>query len=222
MLKTLNFYNLVKKSFWKWAIKLCLLQLKFLEQDAKEERFKALHEKLNLWDYIDKYSYSSNTFKALHYIKYQKEFPIINIAYTLNDKNFDNCLVSIISILKNSKFESINIILLYNDAIQIDLEKVNKLKEIHSFTLYNIQISNSQFKNFPFSSLRKEETWYRYILADKFHNLDRILYLDCNTIVRKSLLPLLELNMNHKLIAGVEDILFSKNKAKNLKNSKLH
>ena len=128
----------------------------------------------------------------MHYIKYQKEFPIINIAYTLNDTNFDNCLVSIISILKNSIFESINIILLYNDAIQIDLEKVNKLKEIHSFTLYNIQISNSQFKNFPFSSLRKEETWYRYILADKFHNLDRILYLDCNTIVRKSLLPLLE------------------------------
>ena len=214
ILKTKKLYNLVKESFWKWAIKLCLLQLKLSEQDSKEELFNILHEKFNSWEYIDKYSYSSNIYKAFHYIKYQKDFPTINVAYSINKKNLDNCLVSIISLLKNSEFENINIILLYNDANQVDLEKVNKLKEIRSFILYILQVSNSQLKNFPFSSLRKEETWYRYLLADEFPNFERILYLDCNTIVRNSLLSLWELNMNNKLIAGVEDIFFSKDKAK--------
>ena len=121
-----------------------------------------------------------------------------------------------ISILKNSEFEDINIIILYNDICQEDLEKVNKLKKIRLFTLYNLHVSDSQFKDFPFSFIRKEKTWYRYMLADKFPNFERILYLDCNTIIRKSLLPLWELNMNNELIAGVEDIFFSKDKAKNL------
>lgn len=51
-------------------------------------------------------------------------------------------------------------------------------------------------------------------MAEKFPNIDKILYLDSDTIVRKSLLPLWEINLNDKLIAAIEDVSKSKDKAK--------
>ena len=95
-------YNLVKESFWKWALKLCIIQLKYIDNNLKEYVYNILHEKLNLWDYIENSSPSSNRYKALHYLKFQKKFPIINIAYVLNRKNTNLIILSLISLLKNS------------------------------------------------------------------------------------------------------------------------
>jgi lipopolysaccharide biosynthesis glycosyltransferase len=214
-------FNLVKESFWKWALKLCLLQLKYLDNNLKEYLYKILHEKLNSWDYIEKSSPFSNRYKALHYLKFQKNFPRINIAYIFNKNHINLILLSLFSLLKNSEYEIITIILLYNKISQFDLQRINELKEIRSFTLLSLYVSDELFIDFPLTDWTGKELWYKYILADKFSDLDKILYLDCHTIIRKSLLPLWEINMNNKLIAAVEDISFSRDKAKkaNLKDN---
>ena len=214
-------YNLVKESFWKWALKLCIIQLKYIDNNLKEYVYNILHEKLNLWDYIENSSPSSNRYKALHYLKFQKKFPIINIAYVLNRKNTNLIILSLISLLKNSEFEMLNIILLFNDINQFDLQRINELKQIRFFSLQILYISDELFIDFPIKDWKTKELWYKYILADKFSELDKILYLDSHTIIRKSLLPLWEIDMNNKLVAGVEDISFSKDKAKkaNLKDN---
>ena len=220
-LEAKSLYNLVKESFWKWALKLCLLQLKYLDNNSKEYLYNILHEKLKVWDYIEKSSPLSNRYKALHYLKFQKAFPRINIAYAFNRQNLNLILLSLFSLLKNSQYEIINIILLYNDITEYDLQRINELKYIHSFNLIPLYIPNDLFIDFPFTDWAGKELWYKYILGDKFSDLDKILYLDCHTIIRKSLLPLWEINMNDKLIAAVEDISFSKDKAKkaNLKDN---
>ena len=67
----------------------------------------------NLINYMINFPPTSNEFKALHYIKYHDTFPTINIAYVINHYLFDLCVVSILSLLINSEYENLNIILLY-------------------------------------------------------------------------------------------------------------
>ena len=211
-------YNLFKESFWKWVIKLSIIHLKIYDNSSKEYIFRILHENFNIWDYIDNSSPLSNQYRALHYIKYQKVFPTINIAYAINRENFQLCLISVISVLKNSEFENINIILLYNDnnIVVRDLQKINELKIIHSFSLQILYISDEQIIDFPLPNLNSKEAILKFILANKFPNIDKMLYLDCSTIILKTLLPLWEINIESKLIGAVEDISFSKEKAKKL------
>lgn len=212
-LKKLGLYDLMRESFWEWAINSFILQLKHLDNISKEYLYNSLHKKFKCLDYIDNSPPSSNRYRAIHYIKYQNEFPTINIAYAVNNLYFSSFLTSLTSILKNSEYENLNIIILYNDINQIDLFKINELKEIRFFTLQTIFIPDDLIKHFSFIYFQTKENWYRYILADKLPNIDKILYLDCNTIIRKSLLALWELDMKDKIIGSVEDISFSKDKA---------
>ena len=197
-LEKIGLYFLVKESFWKWVFNICIFQLKNLNKNLQAHFYNILHEKLNFWNYIESYPPSSNLYKALHFIKFQKTFPTINIAYAFN-RNYKNLiLLSLVSLLKNAQYESINIILISNEITQFDLQQINELKEIYTFTLRTIYVSDELFIYFPLFDGKRKEIWYKYILADKLSDLDKILYLDCNTIIRKSLLPLWEINMNNK------------------------
>lgn len=211
-----DLYHMVKESFWNWVIKLCIIQLKHLDKDSKGNLFKILHKKFNEWDYIDFSPRSSNRYRALHYIKYQNEFPTINIVYMTNNTDFNICLTSLVSLLINSPFENLNIILLYNDINLFELQKINQLKEIRSFNLQTFNVSDYQINANPeFNIITLINILYQ------FTDINKILYLSSNTIVRKSLIPLLEINMNDKLVASVEDISLSKDKANkiNLENN---
>ena len=188
-------FELVKESFWEWALSLSIIQLKTLNQESKVILYKILHKKLNLWDYVEKSPKASNRYRAINYIKQQEDFPTINIAYSTNHNFFKLCLISILSLLVNSEYENINIILLYNNIKQSDIRKLNELKEIRFFTLQTLYIEENEFNNYPLAEWLTKETWYRYILADKFPNIDKILYLDSDTIIRKSLLPLWGINL---------------------------
>ena len=214
-------FDLFKESYWRYVIHFNLNQLKYLGYKSKSILYNILHQKIKLWDYIDDSPQNSNVFWALHYLKNYDVFPTINIAYATNEEFFNLCLVSILSLLKNSEYENINIILLYNNLTYSDITKINELKIIRNFTFETVYISNDEFINYPLTQRTSKEIWYRTILADKFPNIDKILYLDSDTIIRKSLLPLWEVNLDDNLIAAVEDISMSKYKAKkhNLKDN---
>lgn len=224
-LKKFGLYDLLKESFWKWAINLCFIQLKNLNNNSKEYLFNLLHEKFNLWDYIDKSPVSTTRYRALHYLKYQKVFPTINILYIISNKNFNFFLVSLVSILKNSAYENFNIILFYNDDAQIDLQKINLLKTIRSFTLQILHVSDEHFKDFQLTECPTNEDRFPLFSLIKFFcensNFDKIIYISSNTIIRKSLLYLLEINMDNKLVAGTKEFSFSKDDSKqiNLKDN---
>ena len=213
-LENKDLFKLVSKNFWKWAFDFYINQLKTLDKESKECFYNILHRKLNIFDYFDEYPKSSKKYKALNYIKYNNAFPTINILYIINKYTFNFFLVSLVSLLENSEYEYLNIILLYNDNFKIKLNKVNKLKRIRTFTLYTHTISGIQFHQQFSSSTNK--ILFLNILVTKFTNINKVLYLDCKTIIRKTLLPLWEINMKKKLIAAVEDISFSKDKAKNI------
>ena len=71
-----------------------------------------------------------------------------------------------------------------------------------------MNISDKYCKNNPYL-----EIGFFLNVLYKISNIDKVLYIRMNTIIRKSLLPLWEINMNNILISGVEDILLFKCKA---------
>ena len=223
-LKKFHLYHLYKKSFYKWVIQLCLAQLKRLNIDSKEYLFNILHKKFNSLDYINDFSPSSNRYIALHYIKYQKIFPTINIVFLIDKKNFKLCLISIVSILKNSEYENINFILLYNDIGFINFHEVNKLKKIRYFDFQTLYIPNIHYKYFPTKKGERKTISFSINLMNYFlyylSNINKVLYLSCNTIVRKSLLFLWEIDLKNKLIGAVGNFSFNKENVNkiNLKN----
>ena len=216
-LKRYKIYDLYKNSFWEWALSLCLIQLKTLSDDAKKYLFGILHNKFNSeWECIDNSNIASGRSKGLRYIKANKEFPTINIAYSTNKKFLNLCLVSIASVLKNSTYENINVILLHTELTDEDIQKINELNTIRKFNLITYHVDNNQFKDYPLV-WTTQETWYRCILPKEFTDMDKILYLDVDTVVRKSLLDLWSIDLGKNLIAAVEDVSNSLDNSEHLK-----
>ena len=204
-LQKAHLYNLLKGSFRIMIIKLFINQLKLLEVNSKQYFYNILHKKLNLWSDLDYSQFSSNIYKALHYAKYQKNFPTINILYIIDGNYLKVFLISIISVLINSEYENINFIVFYNNINPKELKKINELKYIRFFTAQIMNISDKYCKNNPYL-----EIGFFLNVLYKISNIDKVLYIRMNTIIRKSLLPLWEINMNNILISGVEDILLFK------------
>ena len=222
-LKKLNLYHLVKKSFWKWVVQFCITQLKNIDKDSKEYLYKILNKKFNYWNYVFNSSPSDNNYIALNYIKHHKFFPTINIVYLTNYKNFIFCLTSIISILKNSQYENINFILLCNNISYDDLQEINKLKKIRSFSLHILFIPNVHYKEFQIKNNRTKTILFSIniltYLVNNFSNIDKALYLSCNNIIKKSLLYFWEIKLNNKLISVIKDISFNKDKGDIFENN---
>ena len=204
-LKETDLYNLLKNSFRLMKIKLFINLLKMSDKNSKQFLFNLFHEKLNSWKNLEHSQFFSNIYSALHYAKYQKIFPSINIAYIISGDYLELFLISLASILINAEYENINILIFYNNINQNDLKKINELKYIRFFTLQLLYVPDIYFKNYPYIEI----DFFLNILNKISYN-DKILYLRFNTVVRKSLLPLWEINMNNILVAGVEDILQSK------------
>ena len=217
ILERKGLFKFVEKSFFKWIFSFCIFKLKTIDKKSKEYFYYFLQEKFRLWNYIDKSPPNSELYREIQYIKNQKVFPTINIAYAVSKNYFNLFLVSLISLLKNSEFENINIILVYHDITDSDIREIKKLKDIHDFSLQTLFIGKNIFNYYPNEKLKTKEEFYQYIFDDKFSDLEKILYLDSDTIIRKSLLPLWEINMDDKLFVTFENISLSKDKAKDVK-----
>ena len=209
-------FKIVKESYFNWVLSLCVNQLKYLDKESNEYLYNFLNKKINLYSHINKFLPTSNLYRTIHYIKYKKVFPKINIALEINHSYLDRCMISLIYILKNSGIENINIILLYNDISQGDIKKIIQLKDIRAFTMQTLFLGDNQYKEYSLTNGIVKKIWYLSILADKFPDIDRILYLDSFSMIRKNLLPLLEINMNNKLILKIEDISNITDKEKSL------
>ena len=213
-LEKLGLYQRFKNSLWIRLIQITIIRLIKLSKESKLFIFDILKKKFKIWEYIYLYPRGSSKYRSLHYLKYHNDYPTINIAYAINNNNFDNFLISLISILKNSELENLNFIIIYDDINLFNIQKISMFKEFRSFDLQTLNISNSLSKY-----IASKKTFLSYILIYnlyKLYNIDKILYLNPKSIIRKSLLPLFEIDMTNKYIAGVEEISLSKYKSKNL------
>ena len=138
-----------------------------------------------------------------------------NICYSLDRKYTEQLCASLASVLVNSEIdENINIFLLEGGLREQDKLQIETLKNIKNFNVQYFNINNNIFSDCPMLCDKGEEyknyhvtmpTYYRFLLPDLLPDLDKILYLDCDVIVRSSLKELINENFeNRAAIMGLD------------------
>ena len=138
----------------------------------------------------------------------------MNIAYSSSDSFSWLASISLVSLLENNKNEEeINVFILENKIS--DLNK-NKLKNI------SLKYKRS-IKFIPFSEIVKitsnleiENRWNPSTFGGLFlakllpANIEKVLCIDCDTIIKDSILPLWNTNIDNKAVFGVKECLSAK------------
>ncbi len=135
-----------------------------------------------------------------------------NISYSLDSKYSEQLAVSIASILKNAEnSDNINFYILDGGISKEDKENLEKLKSLKAFNIEYIKVDNKDFKSCPLLKDNKKDyhvtlpTYYRFKLPEYLNKLDKVLYLDCDVIIRTSLKELFNYDITQYPAAMVLD-----------------
>ena len=139
-----------------------------------------------------------------------------NICFSLDSKYTEQFTVSAVSILKNADAdENINFYILDGGLTEKDKSNIELLKNIKSFNIEYMEINEKDFEDCPMLKEKSVEhkdyhvtlpTYFRFKLPELLPKLDKVLYLDCDVIVRTSLKELFAVSLKDKAVAMVEDV----------------
>lgn len=120
----------------------------------------------------------------------------MNVATSLNRNYVRYTYVMLTSLFQNNTFEPITVYLLHSELTQDDLKLFYSLASRFGNTICPIQLSRKDFpKELPVTEAWSLEAYYRLKLLDILpEDLDRILYLDVDMIIHKSLEDLYTMN----------------------------
>ncbi|MBR6162795.1 hypothetical protein IKQ26_02725 [bacterium] len=152
-----------------------------------------------------------------------------NICFSADNNYMEQLGVSLVSILKNSlEDEDFNFYVLNSGIDEENRKKIEDLKKIKDFNIEFIQVDAEEFKNCKLLNKTEKNmehyhvtlpTYFRYKIGSIFKNLSKLLYIDCDIIVRKSLKPLFDTDLKDYYCAMIPDAE-SKQEAKRLKLDK--
>ena len=141
----------------------------------------------------------------------------MNILYTLNDKFVPQVAAGITSICENNKsIDKINFYIISYGITEKNKKELNKLVKKYKRKIFIEELKDlSEYFDFEFDTLG----WNKVILARLLmgtilpKNVDKIIYLDGDTIVRGNLYDLWNINMKDKIIGmSIEPTVDSKRK----------
>lgn len=141
-----------------------------------------------------------------------KRVGMLHIALCINDRSgeyYKHGLVTLTSILKNSTCE-LCFHILHDDTLLANLHHFEHIVQSHQ---QSIQFHNLEKRDFseiiPFAAKWGKGALYRLFLHE-YIDAERVLYLDCDTVVTTDLQPLLHFNMNGAVIAVVRESAVAK------------
>ncbi len=124
----------------------------------------------------------------------------ISIAYAPDDNYVNQTVVSMKSALEHN--EQVEFIIMYS---KLSAESMQKLGAVGG-SLRLIKMDESQFSDLTLSKWVTVQAWFRIKLPDLCKDLDKVLYLDCDTLIRGNLDELFSLDLTGKYLAGVKDV----------------
>lgn len=136
----------------------------------------------------------------------------INICFVTDDNYVQHVGVAIASILQNADDDEYFDFYIFDDGIkEINKDKLNTFNSSKVSVKY-VDLSGIQH---DFSTLKQtvpyisKTSYYKFIIADSLPDIDKIIYLDGDLVVKESLWNLYNINLNKFLICAVEDIGYS-------------
>ena len=134
---------------------------------------------------------------------------MINICISCDDNYAKYAGIVIASIILNAKEDDEFSFYILDGGISENAKiEIDKLKQIKDFKLQYVQIDSSWFdvyKNILTHKYISIATYYRLKLSKLLPKVDRVIYLDCDVIVRKSLKEFFDTDMGNNYMAGVID-----------------
>lgn len=132
----------------------------------------------------------------------------INIGFGINNDFCQHCACSIASILANANpNDNYNFYIIYNEISEKNISNFYKLKRIKPFNIKFIHINPSEYTKYAKFSSVNQSSFFRFKLFS-IKDVDKILYLDSDIIVRKDIKDLFSTNIDKYYIGGAKDILF--------------
>ncbi len=137
----------------------------------------------------------------------------MNISLCTDENFIMPALVCITSIFENNKGEHFSVYIL-TDGISEKAElKFLRLADIYKQEIFIKTIDKRCFDGLTVNERFPVSMYYRFLLPDMLQKEEKVLYLDCDIIVRHSLKPLYDIDLYGKAIAAVvaescDDIVF--------------
>lgn len=131
------------------------------------------------------------------------ELSIMNILVTLNSNYIHPLKVMLQSLFLNNPGETFNVYLMHSTLKEEELVMLQSFIERQNHRLTVITIDNDHFADAPVVKHYSKEMYYR-LLAYKFlpNDLDRILYLDPDTLIINELHELYHMDLSDYLFAA--------------------
>lgn len=164
------------------------------------------------------------------YLKQQKQTKILELQRTFvedtdipspmhivlaSDQNYAKYVgVTIASILRKRKPSDILNFYVLDGGISDEIKrKIASLKKLGDFDIRYIKMDNSVFEKYPIPSEFHftPATYFRLELPDLLPDVERVLYLDCDIIVRSSLSGLYKMDLTDAYCLGIRDVLVNQN-----------
>ncbi len=136
-----------------------------------------------------------------------KQAPI-NVVFASDENFLKYTATTLVSVLKNMKTDRDVSVFIMTDApiSREGSEKISKLLSVRPFKFSNLIVDASQFAKIKTTPGISLATYYRLVMHDLLpQDVNRVLYLDSDIIVRKCISQMYDTNLNGCLFAGVQD-----------------
>lgn len=136
----------------------------------------------------------------------------MNIVLATDDKFVQHCAVTIISILKNNP-DSVNIYILTEGLSEVNKNILNDLVLSNCGNIMFIKVEPDKLKNCPMPSMDNLKhisiaTYYRLLIPELIpQEIDKVIYMDCDIVVRKNLQNLWNINIDNHALGAVYQII---------------
>lgn len=132
----------------------------------------------------------------------------INVAFAVNNAYAQHLCTAVVSMADNNREHFFHVKILSNDfseEAQNNLRAVQK--DFPNFDFEVVSVDEELFKNLKITIDRiTVQTYYRYVIAELFSEMDKCLYLDADLVVNGDLGPLWREDLTGYYAAGVEDV----------------
>ena len=130
----------------------------------------------------------------------------LNIAYAPDDSYMNMTIVSMFSALQNNIDSEVEFIILYSNLSENSWKKLKDFENKFNCSIRYVHMNEEVFKDLPMSKWVTVQAWFRIQIPDLCPDLDRVLYLDCDTMVNGSLRELFTMKMGDNYVAAVKDV----------------
>ena len=132
---------------------------------------------------------------------------MMHIVFCLDNNYIPYCATTIASIIANNQVEKITFHLFVDGIMDANRGMMQEwINGIEKKAIKFYELSEEDFKDFPVGNAYINlTTYFRLVIQDKLPDIDKVLYLDCDTIVNGSLSELWNTDMEGFAVAGVRD-----------------